>query len=155
MSERKVVNDLPEPLAEIVADFALLDAREKLEYLLHFANSLQALPDRLQERRDEMAEVPECMTPVHLLGEELDGRLYFYLDVPDESPTVRGFAAILSQGLNGLTPAELLQVPSDFYLEMGLQQALTGQRMNGMSAILAHMKQIASQHLAAGNGRAS
>ena len=69
--------------------------------------------------------------------------MHFYFDVPPESPTVRGYAALLAEGLDGLSPQEILAVPSDFYLEMGLAEVLTHQRMNGISAILAHMKRLA------------
>jgi cysteine desulfuration protein SufE len=56
---------------------------------------------------------------------------------------VRGLAAILANGLNGSTPEEVLSVPADFYLQMDLQSVLTLQRLNGLSGMLAHMKQIA------------
>jgi cysteine desulfuration protein SufE len=71
----------------------------------------------------------------------------FYFDVPRESPTVRGYAALLAQGLQDVTPEEVLQVPADFYIKMGLHLVLTQQRMRGISAILAHMKQLALQYI--------
>jgi cysteine desulfuration protein SufE len=83
------------------------------------------------------------MSPVFMTAEEADGRLAYHFDIPPESPTVRGFAAILQQGLNGSTPAQVLAVPDQFYLQMGLQNVLSGQRLNGISAILAHMKTLA------------
>ena len=134
---------LPTRLQEIVTDFGYVIGREKLEYLLEFADALPPLPARLADKRNEMDEVHECMTPVfiYLESEEQDG-LQFYFDVPPESPTVRGFAEILRAGLNGSSPAELLAVPDLFYLEMGLGDVLTGQRLNGIGAILAHMKQL-------------
>ncbi|MBP6802648.1 MAG: SufE family protein, partial [Chloroflexi bacterium] len=58
-------------------------------------------------------------------------------------PTVRGFAALLQDGLDGLTPAAVTAVPNEFYLQMGLQSVLSGQRLNGIAAILAHMKTLA------------
>ena len=42
-----------------------------------------------------------------------------------ESPTVRGFASILSQGLDGATPEQVLKVPNDFFDHMGLEHVLT------------------------------
>jgi cysteine desulfuration protein SufE len=75
--------------------------------------------------------------------------MHFYIDVPQSSPTVRGFATILLSGLNGLTPEEILKVPSDFYQEMGLDRVLTHQRLNGISAILAHMKLWAMKAISA------
>jgi cysteine desulfuration protein SufE len=141
------MSDLPKLLEEIVDEFSLLDRQEKLEYLLYFAEHLSPLPDRLQDKRLDMEEVHECMTPVSIFADMDNCQLSYYFDVPEESPTVRGFAAILGQGLQGSSPEEMLAVPADFYLSMGLHQVLTSQRMNGFSAILAHMKQLASSHI--------
>jgi cysteine desulfuration protein SufE len=141
---------LPESLAEIVEDFRLCVGQEKLQYLLQLAESLPPLPGRLQDARDEMEEVPECMTPVYVLAEGDDTRLTYYFDVPAESPTVRGFAALLGQGLNGQTPQEVLAVPADFYLQTGLQSVLSPQRVSGLGAILAHMKKLAVRYLDGG-----
>ncbi len=138
---------LPSGLQEIVADFAILDGREKLEYLLEFAESLPPLPDWLEGKQGEMDQVHECMTPVFIFAEARNGRLTYHFDVPRESPTVRGYAAILQTGLDGLRPADVLQVPAEFYLEMGLQSVLTSQRMSGIWAILAHMKDLARPHV--------
>jgi cysteine desulfuration protein SufE len=136
---------LPSKLQAIVDDFAGLSREEKIETLIAYAESLPPLPDRLLEQRANMDSVPECMTPVDILGEKKDGRLFYHFDIPPQSPTVRGLAAILANGLNGSTPEEILSVPTDFYLQMDLQSALTLQRLNGLSGMLAHMKQIATR----------
>lgn len=142
-------NGLPPRLAEIVANFQLCQGREKLEYLLEFAGALPELPPWLEERRDEMQPVAECMSPVSVFADSADGQLNFYFDVPAESPTVRGFAAILQQGTEGLTAEDVLAIPNDFYLDLGLQHLLSSQRLNGMTAILAHMKRLAAENISA------
>jgi cysteine desulfuration protein SufE len=141
------MNEIPDRLQEIVEDFSLCVGQEKLEYLLEFAESLEPLPERLAAKKDSMLQVHECMTPVFIEVENQDGLLTYYFDVPVESPTVRGFAAILSEGIRQVSAEEVLQIPNDFYRQMGLHQVLTGQRLNGIGAILAHMKQLASNHL--------
>jgi cysteine desulfuration protein SufE len=133
---------LPKRLQEIVEDFRLAEGREKLEYLLDLAENLPPLPPWLEEAREQMEQVHECMTPVFIHAEERDGRVRFHIDVPPESPTVRGYAAVLVEGLRDVTPGQVVEVPDDFYLQMGLQEVLTGQRLNGIGAILAHMKQL-------------
>ena len=139
---------LPPRLQEIVEDFALAEGREKLELLLQYAQELPPLPDWLKEHRERMEPVPECMTPVFAHAEAEDGRMRYYLDVPDEAPTVRGYAAILAQGLNGVRAEEVLNVPTTFYEQMGLSGVLSGQRLNGMRAILARLKHYARQTIA-------
>ena len=135
---------LPEKLQEIVDDFSWASREEKVEMLIQYAESLPPLPERLQAERDKMEPVPECMTPVFLFGEkDADGGIRFYFDIPPQSPTVQGLAAILANGLNGAKPEEILAVPGDFYTEMNLQDAISFQRLNGFQSVLAHMKQAA------------
>ena len=136
-------NNMPIPpkLQEIVDDFAGMTREEKLETLIAYAESFPPLPDWLKEKRDSMEAVPECMTPVFLFGEKQpDGGVHFYLDIPPQSPTVRGLASVLANGLSGSTPEEILTVPGDFYLPMNLQEAVSQQRINGFTGVLAHMK---------------
>ena len=139
-------NSLPARLEEIVNDFEVCEGREKLEMLLDYARNFPAFPTH-QQRPDEMEEVPECMTPVQMAAEVKDGGLYYYFVVPEESPTVRGYAALMMEGLNGSAPEQVLAIPADFYLRMGLQHVLTAQRLNGMAAILAHVKRRAATEL--------
>lgn len=142
------MTNLPPQLQEIVDDFASMSREEKIETLVAYSESLPPIPDRLQDQRDKMDDVPECMTPVCLLGEKQpDGSLAFYFDIPPQSPTVRGLASILASGLNGLKPEEILSVPADFFLPMNLQEAISQQRINGFIGVLAHMKQTAVKML--------
>ena len=142
---------LPPKLQEIVDDFASMTREEKVETLVAYSESLPPLPDRLKEMRDKMEPVPECMTPVFLHGEkQTDGGVVFYFDIPPQSPTVRGLASLLANGLNGSKPEEILSVPTDFFLPMNLQEAISQQRINGFVGVLAHMKQTAVKLM--GNG---
>ena len=135
---------IPEKLQEIVDDFALASREEKVEMLIQYAESLPPLPERLEGERDKMDAVPECMTPVFLFAEkEKDGGLVFHFDIPPQSPTVRGLAAILANGLEGAKPEEIIAVPADFFAPMNLQEAISFQRLNGFQGVLAHMKQAA------------
>ena len=135
---------LPAKLQEIVDDFASMSREEKLETLIAYAESMPDLPERFQEERSKMEAVPECMTPVFIIAEkDSGGGIIFHLDIPKQSPTVRGLASILTNGLNGCTLEEILSVPADFYLPMNLQEAVSQQRLNGFIGVLAHMKQVA------------
>ncbi|MDT8305869.1 MAG: SufE family protein [Anaerolineae bacterium] len=139
MSER-----LPPRLQRIVEDFQMLQGREKLEYLLELSEGLPPLPERLSETRQaNEGMVHECMTPVFVYAEADNGRLRYHFDVPPESPTVRGYAAIMQEGTAGLTPEEVAAVPDHFYLQMGLQDVLSSQRLNGLGAILRYVKELA------------
>ncbi len=136
---------VPSRLQAIIDDFQLSEGQEKLELLLQYAENLPPLPERFKIR--PVDAVPECMTPVSIYAETQAGLLKFYYDVPPESPTVRGYAAILSEGLADATPEEILSVPGDFYQQMGLHLVLSFQRINGMASILANIKKIAVKTL--------
>ncbi len=137
---------LPARLQEIVDDFATMSREERLETLLAYAESFPDLPERIRSQFDSMEDVPECMTPVRLLAERQDdGGLIYHFDIPPQSPTVRGLASLLANGLNGCQPEEILSVPADFYLPMKLEEAITQQRITGFVGVLAHMKHIALQ----------
>jgi cysteine desulfuration protein SufE len=141
---------LPAKLAEIVASFGECEGPEKIELLLQYTESMPPLPAALRERLGPLEQVHECVTPI-FVGVEANGarQLTFYFDIPVESPTVRGFAALMAEGLEGCLPEEVLHVPRDFFGPMGLQAVLTPQRMNGISAILRHMQQQARKFLPA------
>ncbi len=142
MSE--ITDSIPTRLREIVEEFGWCEGQEKLELLLEYSEKMPPLPDWL-DKETNMEQVHECMTPVFVHAEIEDGGMQFYFDVPPESPTVRGYAAILGEGLRGATPEEVIGIPGNFYQEMGLQKVLTTQRLNGISAILAYLKRLASQ----------
>lgn len=143
--------NLPPKLQEIVDDFASMTREEKVETLVAYSESLPPLPDYLKEAREKMEPVPECMTPVFLHTEARpDGGVEFHFDIPPQSPTVRGLAAILANGLNGAKPEEIVSVPADFFLPMNLEEAISHQRINGFIGVLARMKQSAVKLM--GNG---
>ena len=138
---------IPPKLQEIIEDFEISEDREKLELLLYYAENMPPLPESVQGNHDQMDQVQECMTPVFVQSKVENGKIYFFFDAPAQSPTVRGYAALLAEGVNGSTPAEVLEIPADFYLDMGLEKVLTQQRLNGITAILAHMKRLALQSM--------
>ncbi len=140
-------NALPPKLLNIIEDFQLSEGREKVELLLEYSERLEPLPARWRDDRASMQPVEECMTPVFVAAEKGDEGLQFYFDIPPESPTVRGFAALMAEGLKDSLPEDVLQIPNDFYLALGLEHVLTMQRLSGFSAILIHLKRLAASML--------
>ncbi|MCE7989375.1 MAG: SufE family protein [Caldilinea sp. CFX5] len=130
----------PAPLQTIIDEFRDALPRERLELLLEYADSLPDLPARLYEKRDNMEQIHECQSPVFLHTEIEQGKVYFYLDIPREAPTVRGYASILVEGINGTTPAAIQAMPEDVYILLGLHEAITPQRLRGLHALAVYMK---------------
>lgn len=127
-------------LQTIVEMFAAAPNQVKLQALLDYSRRLPDLPARLEDDAELLVKVPECQTPFALHVEPENGSVRIYFRVPAESPTVRGYAGILHDSLDGATRDEILAVPNDFYQHMGLQDAVSGQRLRGMGAILARLK---------------
>lgn len=138
---QRSAQDLPEALAGIVEDFQALSERDRLTLLLDFSRDLPDLPERLLADRDAMEPVPECQSPLFLLV-EVDGAdvVHLFFDAPAEAPTTRGFASILHEGLDGLAADEVLAVPDDVPLRLGLTQAVSPLRLNGMAGMLFRIK---------------
>ncbi len=151
MTERSLEEKIaacPPRLQEIIEEFREVDPRERLEYLLEYALEMPDLPEWLHARRDQMEQVHECQTPVFVYTELGEDGVHFYIDVPRESPTVRGYAAIVQEGLDGAAPEDVLQVPDDLPILLGLNEALSYQRLRGLYALLSYLKRQVSQRLA-------
>ena len=129
---------MPAPLAEVVSEFQEVAGQDKLQLLLEFANELPPLPADLEQAA--MEPVPECQSPLFLhvdAGDPEHVRLFF--SAPAEAPTTRGFAAILSAGLDEQPAEDILAVPDDFYTDLGLASLISPLRLRGMSAMLARI----------------
>jgi len=138
---------VPERLETIVRMFSEVPPDVKLQALLDYSQRLPGLPEWLSDHPERLHQVRECQTPFFLAVEiDEEGRVGLFFDVPPESPTVRGYAGILHDGLQDASAEEILSIPPDFYLKMGLAEAVSAMRLNGMAAILAAIKrQVAEQ----------
>lgn len=135
----------PEALQDIIDMFAEASSEERLDMLLDFALSMPELPQELHDARDTMEQVHECQTPVFLLSKMEEGKVYYHMDVPPEAPTVRGFAGILYEGLNGATPEAIAATPNALYQQLGLHKVLSPLRLRGLTALLSRMKRNAQE----------
>jgi cysteine desulfuration protein SufE len=133
--------DLPAALAEIRDDFLALDQRERLQLLLEFSNALPELPERYRDHPDLLERVEECQSPVFIFVEVDDAQVvHVFVTAPREAPTTRGFASILAEGLKDLTVDEVLAVPADYPLTIGLTEAVSPLRIRGMMALLGRIQ---------------
>jgi cysteine desulfuration protein SufE len=132
---------LPPALQRIVDDFASAPTDLRIEMLFEFTEKVSAPPPDAEGAGEAMERVVECQTPFFLsTAVRPDGTVDMSFDCPVEAPTTRGFAGILSEGLQGSNRDEILAVPDDFYLRMGLGDAISPLRLRGMSAILRRLK---------------
>lgn len=140
---------VPVSLAEIREEFLELEQQDRLMLLLEFANELPELPERYSEHPDLLERVVECQSPVYLFVEvDADDRVHLFATAPPEAPTTRGFASILVQGLDELTTDEVLSIPDDFPLTLGLNEAVSPLRIRGMSGMLGRTKRQVRERIA-------
>lgn len=140
---------LPASLAAIKDDFLALDQGERLQLLLEFSQSLPELSERYRDHPDLLERVVECQSPVYLFVDVEDGVVRIDVTAPKESPTTRGFASILHEGLDGLTVAEVLGVPADYPLDLGLTEAVSPLRIRGMMGMLGRIQRQVREKSAA------
>jgi cysteine desulfuration protein SufE len=137
---------MPAQLLELVEDFAGVGPKDRLQLLLELSQELPELPERYADAAQSMEQVHECQSPLFLAVEVeppergADRRVHLFFSAPPEAPTTRGFASILRTGLDGEPAAEILGVPDDFYIALGLGQAVSPLRLRGMQAMLARVK---------------
>lgn len=116
----------------------------RIEALLDFSRRLPPPPDGVSE----LERVHECQTPFFVAVDIADdSTVQLVFDAPAESPTVRGFAGILREGLDGEKAEVILGVPDDFFYEMGLEEVVTPLRLRGMGAILGRIKTRITEQL--------
>jgi cysteine desulfuration protein SufE len=145
--------DLPEDLAEVVIDFSETAADDRLQLLLEFASDLPELPEKYTDHPELLEPVPECQSPIFLVtevetpeaGEAAVVRLHF--SAPPESPTTRGFAGILHEGLDGTTAEVILSIPSDLPLRLSLSDLVSPLRLRGMSGMLSRIQRQVSERI--------
>ncbi len=128
-------------LDTVIARFRSADRNTRLETLLDYSRKLPPLPPEYEALKAEGKNlVPECQTPVYLWIGVDHGKVSLHADVPRESPTVRGFVALLLKTLDGLSPAEVAAVPGDLLDQMQLTETLGMMRTQGLTSILGRIK---------------
>ncbi len=132
---------------KFITRFQNADRDLRLDTLLAYAGKLAELPPTLHDAVDrEGHRVSECQTPVFLWISVEDGAVSLQADVPRESPTVRGYVALLQSAISGASPQEVAAIPADLLDQLGLSSALGMTRTQGLTAILGRIKRaVAAQ----------
>lgn len=132
---------LPQTLVDIREEFLELELTDRLTLLLEFSDELPTLPEQYQNHPDLFERVVECQSPVFIFVDVDESDVVsMHATAPAEAPTTRGFASILVQGITGLTTQQVLDIPDDFPLTLGLTEAVSPLRIRGMTALLGRAK---------------
>lgn len=131
-------------LAEIRETFDLLDDWEdRYRFIIELGKGLPNLDDA--DKTDDHI-VHGCQSQVWIVHRIADGKLVFTLD--SDALIVRGLIAIVLAALNNLSPSALLGVDVDaLFDELALKRHLSPSRGNGLSAMVARIRDVATRQL--------
>lgn len=138
------MHTIDDAIQDIADEFALLpDWEERIAHVIELARTLEPLTEA---ERNEEARVRGCVSRVWLVSErraDAPEKLYFRGD--SDAHLVRGEIAMLLRIFSGRTPAEILAAdPRAVFERLGLKDALTQQRSNGLFAMMTRMQQQAA-----------
>ncbi|MBY0562865.1 MAG: SufE family protein [Hyphomonadaceae bacterium] len=130
------MSTIDEAIDEIATDFALLpDWEERISYVIELGRALAPLPEA---ERNEANRVRGCASQVWLVSErraDAPDRLFFRGE--SDAHLVRGEIALLLRLFSDRTPAEIISAdPRAVFERLGLKDALTAQRSNGLFAMM-------------------
>ncbi|KLU14444.1 MULTISPECIES: cysteine desulfurase sulfur acceptor subunit CsdE [Xenorhabdus] len=117
---------------------------DRYRQLISLARKLPPLADELKQQNIERSG---CENRVWLGHQQLaDGRLHFYGD--SEGRIVKGLLAILLTAVEGKTPEQIVQTPlAGLFQHLGLEQQLSGSRLNGVKALINTLQEIANTYI--------
>lgn len=140
----------PPKLDKIIHLFETLPEVERRETLVSYADGAKKQEPRLGERFDlkDIRKDEECADTVGVyLQVDEEGKAHFRMSLGPEVQTLtRAMSSILCKGLDGVTPEEILQLPSDFVTRI-VGAELVRVRSQTTYYILTRMKGICKVYL--------
>ena len=118
------------------------DPKRKYEYILWLGKKLK-VPNKtilIPENK-----VQGCISEVFVKANFQEGKLYW--EGYSDALITKGLLAFLINGMNELTPKEVVNVDSKFIEDTGLKASLTPSRSNGFLNILLKMQSQANDFL--------
>ena len=133
---------LEEAKRAAIDDFAMFDEWwDKYEYIIGLGKNLEAFPD---EKKTEDRLISGCQSRVWLDCELRDGRLWFSAD--SDAIITKGIISLLIGVYSGRTAREIAGDDFGFVNEIGLSENLSPTRANGLSSMIATIKQKANEY---------
>jgi cysteine desulfuration protein SufE len=127
---------VPEPLANVVADFEQVDRGLRAEMLIEYADQFTQVPDDVAARPfPEAKRAPRCESEAYVFATDRpDGtlKLWFAVENP-QGISAKAWAAILDETLSGQPLEQVARVPQETIfrifgrdISMGKGQGLIG-----------------------------
>jgi cysteine desulfuration protein SufE len=135
--------NVSEKQSQLVEDLSFIeDRQERLAAVVDRARRRPAFPDSL---KTDAHRVHGCISQVWIAGELRDGVLRFEFEA--DSPLVKGLVALLVDLYDGASPADIAATEPTLFDDLGITRDLTPTRQNGLAAVRAQIKALASRCL--------
>ena len=129
-------------IAALADDLAVLDDwEERYHYIIELGRKLPHFPEAWA---DDAHRVPGCQSRVWMEAVARDGHMY-YAGTSDAA-IVSGLIAMLLRVYSGRSPAEIAATDPKFLKELGLLEALSTNRGNGIAAMARKVREVAALH---------
>ena len=134
---------------DIVADFEFLDEWEdRYRYVIELGRTLDPLPG---DAHNDTNKVHGCVSQVWLqttVEKNSDGAPVLHFKGDSDAHIVSGLVAIMLKLFSGKTAKKILEINANAALkQLGLDEALTPQRSNGLASMIQRIKSDAQNAL--------
>ena len=115
------------------------DWMDRYQYIIELGRKLPPFPTAWA---NDAHRVPGCQSQVWMEATTRDGKMYFA--GASDAAIVSGLIALLLRVYSGRTPAEIAATDPVFLKELGLLEALSTNRGNGIAAMARKVRDIAA-----------
>jgi cysteine desulfuration protein SufE len=148
MTDPFVIPDEPsaaEAIAAIGEELGVFDDwMDRYEFIIELGRKLPPFPD---DWTDDAHRVPGCQSRVWMEGTVRDGKLF--LAGLSDAAIVSGLIALLLRVYSGRPPEEIVATDPVFLKDLGLLEALSTNRGNGIAAMARKVRELAASQRAA------
>jgi cysteine desulfuration protein SufE len=120
------------------------DWMDRYQFIIELGRKLPSFPAAWS---DDAHRVPGCQSKVWMEGAMRDGDLY--LAGASDAAIVSGLIALLLRVYSGRSPAEIVATDPVFLRDLGLLEALSTNRGNGIAAMARKIRELAALQRAA------
>lgn len=131
-----------EAIAAIAEELAIFDDwMERYQFIIELGRKLPAFPGSWA---DDSHRVPGCQSRVWMEVTARDGGLFFA--GASDAAIVSGLVALLLRVYSGRSADEILATDPVFLKDLGLLEALSTNRGNGIAAMARKLREVAAVH---------
>jgi cysteine desulfuration protein SufE len=129
-------------IAMLAEDLDLFDDwMDRYQFIIEMGRKLPPFPEAWT---DDAHRVPGCQSRVWMEAVHRDGKLFFA--GASDAAIVSGLIALLLRVYSGRAPAEILATDPVFLKDLGLLEALSTNRGNGIAAMARKVREVAAIH---------